>query len=363
MQNIIDVVLLQDIMSLPKETLQEIATDLNIPTNRSSREIAVSIWQHVGQDATRRNTALNNIRHKVLSGKTSVTWYRLGEGQTLTGARHTLIESCGFDPLEQTVIPPADDLTNAPIIIGGAAGENDHEYYLRFMYKSGVTQLFHGTQLNEVPNSDVKTIYINEQTNCIEVRTDAGKASKFARVLAELLRQQISMTQTDILAPFGNNIEGIADALDGELIDATAKPELLLESLNENQAEAIINILSALDEYFEEGNINQLSQDLQASRQTFGNDLVSIPFSALVLSGLEKIGMGGSATDLRRCSPLYNLFRPHVQNQGGFIRFYITEDCIVNSYTIRVGLNTKSVYFMTPASEAAVRYVRDRLIF
>jgi hypothetical protein len=33
-----------------------------------------------------------------------------------------------------------------------------------------------------------------------------------------------------------------------------------------------------------------------------------------------------------------------------------------NTYTIRVGLETKSVYFMTAASETAIRYVRERLI-
>ena len=231
------------------------------------------------------------------------------------------------------------------------------------MYKSGVTQTFHGTQLNTLPTSAVKSIYLNELENCIEVRTDARSANKFARILAKLLRQQISITQTDILAPYGNDIEGIADALNGQFIDYTAKPELLLESLSEDQAEAIINILSALDEYFQDGDTDQLSKNLQSSKDLFGNDLVSVPFTALVLSGLEKIGMGGSIGDLRHCSPLYNLFKPHVQNQGGFIRFFINEDGLNNAYTIKVGINTKSIYFMTQASETAIKYVREKIIF
>lgn len=363
MQDLLDLVLHQDIASLPKELLQDIATDLNIPSNSSRKELARFIWDRIGMDQQQRVASLRSIRQRVFAGRTSITWYKLGEGQSLAGAKNALIENLGFNVFENMRIPPTESLTNNPVLIGGAVGDTEQEYYLRFMYKSGVTELFHGTQSNIFPTSSVKSVYVNEQHNCIEIRTDAKAANKFAKSLAQLLRQEISITQTDILAPYGHNIEQIADALNGELIDATAKPELLLESLSREQAEVIINILSALDEYFQEGDIDKLSDDLQIARETFGNDLVSIPFTALVLSGLEKIGMGGTAQDLRHCSPLYNLFRPHVQNQGGFIRFKINEDGIDNEYTVRVGLNTKSVYFMTQATETAIKYVREKIIY
>lgn len=55
MNDVLDIVLLQDIITLPKETLQEIATDLNIPTNLLAKELAVLIWQ---QDRKTRTHAL-----------------------------------------------------------------------------------------------------------------------------------------------------------------------------------------------------------------------------------------------------------------------------------------------------------------
>lgn len=359
MNSILDLILLQDIVGLPKENLQDFATDLNIPTNIAARELAVSIWQH----PERTIAIFNSVRNRVLCGRTSVTWYTLGEEQTMNGAKEIIKENCGFDPFTEIRIPEAYTLTNTPILIGGAYGTSEKEYYLRFMYKSGVTQTFHGADLYTQPNSAVKTIYVNEETNCIEIRTDANVSKKFAKSIAALLHQQISITPKNILAPYGDNIEGIADALHGELIDATAIPEdFLIESLSEEQAEAIMGILSALDEYFQEGDIDKLSQNLQSSRDAFGNDLISVPFTALILSGLSKIGMGTSSRDIRISSPLYNTFRPHVQNQGGFIKFNLNEDGIINSYTIKVGINTKSIYFMTQASEAAVKYVREKLL-
>ena len=78
MNNLLDLVLLQDIISLPKEILQDIATDLNIPTNKSARELAVLIWSTIGQNNEQKYISLNNIRPKILGGRTSVTWYKLG---------------------------------------------------------------------------------------------------------------------------------------------------------------------------------------------------------------------------------------------------------------------------------------------
>lgn len=356
-----DIVLLKDIVSLPKEILQEVATNLDIPEHQASGQLAVEIWDSIEKDTSKKDKILNDIKHIILSGRTSVTWYSLDEGQDLLGAKDKIIENCGFNPFEQIVLPQPEELTNEPIIIGGALC-NSKEYFLRLMYKSGVTQFFQGATLSKHTTSDIKTVYINEDHNCVEVRTDARTANKFARCIAKLLNKEISLTQTDVLAPYGNDIEKIVDKLKGELIDATGKPEIILESLGDEQAEAIQDIIAALNMYFESNDIVQLGHELENAKQKFGDNLISIPFDALILCGLEKIGFGVTDTDLRKL-PAYNVFRPHVQNQGGFIRFTINEDGIKNAYTIRVGLNTKSIYFMTPASEAAIKYVRERIIY
>lgn len=362
MNSTIDLVLLQDLIRLPRETLQEVATDLGIETSLSAKELARAIWMKISQDNQQRQV-LSSIDDRVLGGKTSVTWYTLDSGATLIGAKEILIESLGFDPFAALHIPAdINQLTNQPTLIGACQGQRPDQYYLRFMYKSGVTQVFYGTEARLLPKTAIKTLYIDETANLLEIRTDSRSASKFARSLAGLLNQQIAISQTDVLAPFGYEIERIADALGGELIDATAKPEIMLESLDEETVDLIIRILSALNAYFEEGDIDNLVAHLQEARATFDeNNLISIPFTALILSGLDKIGMGVTGRDLRGL-PIYNYFRPHIQNQGGFIQFPVNEGGVINYYTIRVGLETKSIYFMTPASEAAINYVRERII-
>jgi len=80
-------------------------------------------------------------------------------------------------------------------------------------------------------------------------------------------------------------------------------------------------------------------------------------FTTMFLSGLEKVGLGGN-NDLR-AHALYNYLKPHVQQQGGYIHFASEsgEDC-----TIRVGVTTNSIQFLTAATEKMVKYVRESVI-
>lgn len=355
-----NVTLLNDIMRLPRESLHEISTDLNIPTDCPSSELAVRIWERLNGNGELQNRALEPYRNKVLCGKTSVTWYHLSEGATLQGAKRQILENCGFNPFETVQVPEPENLTSTPVLISAAPGEDENEYYLRFMHKSGMARNIFGTQMNVYPNTDVKTVYVKEAAGCIEVRTDARSAGKFATSLARLVRQQITISQTDIMAPFGNNIERIADALGGEFIDVVSKPELFLEDITEAQANAVVGILTALDGYFLDDNFEGLQENLQEARNILSNSLNAIPFTALMLNGLEKVGMG-AAKELRG-HPLYEFLRPRIQHQGGYIQFQIPEDGVVQTYTIRVGIRTNSIQFLTPATENAINHVRECII-
>lgn len=362
MLTIPNIVLLNDIIRLPKEILQEVSADLGLDTEGTIPELAENIWDAINSDSGMQCTAFGPRSHKILCGKKiSVTWYRLFGGGSLVGIKNTIISNCGFDPFEKVNIPPVGELSSTPVLVSAALGENSNEYYLRYIYKSGVSKYFYGTSFELRPNYDVKTVYINEATGCIEVRTDSKSSGKFATSLARLTKQEISTEQVNIMAPFGNNIEQIADALQGKLIDTIAKPELLLEDFTQEQGNAIVGILAGLDAYFELGDSDIIQEKLAAAKAIFDTDFVPIPFTALILNGLEKVGMGVTDRDLRGL-PLYDFLKPHLQHQGGFVQFQFPEDGVMQNHTIRVGLQANSVYFMTPATEHVIAYVRDRLI-
>jgi hypothetical protein len=358
MNSLVDIVFLTDIVRLPKDTLKEICTDLNLENTGVSFELSTRVWEHIRQNHANRSHSLEKCKGKLLAGQTSITWYQLESEASLRGFTNTLQEACGFNPFERIRIPSIEDLTTEPVLIAGAKGPEEGQYYLRFMYKSGVKREYYGTEVSISPKSEITTVYVDEKTGLIEVRADAKKSDKVATAFARLINQQVTLNQ--VVAPFSVDIEKIADNLGGELIDVTSKPEFILEDFTPEHAKAVVDILAALDNYLKTMDINQLEADLNEANEAFNDEHLTVPFAALILNGMEKVGLGGER-ELRGLS-LYDSLNPYLQHQGGFIRFKYPEGQVEKLYTIRVGITTKTIYFNTPATEDVIDFVRKSVI-
>lgn len=361
MHQIPHIAMWSDIANLPKETLKDICINLGLPEKGNINELCERIWPAIKNNKEVQLHALRDAKSRLFGGKTSITWFTLDSN--LKGLRDKIIQGIGFNPFEEIRVPSAENLTSDPVLISSAVGDSEEEYYLRFMYKSGKALYVYGTELEYRPKTETITVYYNEKDNFFEVRSEPKKAEKVAKVLAEITNLQIALEQVKVAAPFGYNAEEMARALDGFLIDAKAKPELLLQDFTEDQAKAVVEILYAIDEFFasEDEDFETLREELVKKKEKFGQEYLAIPFTALILNGLDKIGMGVTDRDLRGL-PLYDLFRPHLQLQGGYIRFPVTESGVTKEHTIRVGLTTNSIQFMTASTEGVIRYVRERLV-
>lgn len=348
-----------DLLKLSKNQLMEICTDLDLPTDGYQPELAYSVWGRIKGNIELQTKILEPWKTKLLCGRTSVVWFQLDIG-TAKGIKETLLKQCGFNPFEYVKMPPKEELTSTPILISAANGDTDNEYFLRFIYKSGVTKNIYGNDMQLIPNSSIVTIYVNEELNCFEVRSEPGTASKVAKSFARLINREVALAPRNILVPFGYNVETMADALEGNLIEALSKPESLLEDFTAEQTEAIAKVLTAFDEYLAAEDADSLTNELKDAKILFGDELLSVPFAALILSGLEKVSLGVAGRDLRELA-LYDFLKPHLQHQGGFIQFVVPEEGMPQSYTIKVGLKSNSVYFVTPATEDVLKFVRERI--
>ncbi|MEK4188120.1 hypothetical protein [Paenibacillus sp. FSL L8-0494] len=353
-----ELVLLDDIMHLPKDTLKEICTDLNLPNDGAARDLVTRIWPLMTQPVVRTRFYANS-KERIFGGKTSVSWYRFTEG--LRGIRRLIEENSAFNPFESVIIPRRDEITSEPVLIGAAEGPNENEYYLRYMYKVGVTTEIILDNIEVRPRTTTTTLFVNENNGFIEVRTDPKHAEKIAKHFAQLIREQVIMEPVRVMAPFGNSAEELADALGGELIDTVGKPNLTLEDFTEVQAASVVTILSALDSYFENEDIAELQTNLQEARLSLGEDFSAIPFTSLILNGMEKVGMGVKERDLRG-TPLYDYLKTSIEHQGCFIQFPVDEDGVRTTHTIRIGMQSNSVYFMSQSTESAIDFVRTHVI-
>ncbi|WP_058830692.1 hypothetical protein [Paenibacillus polymyxa] len=360
MLKISQLVLLNDLMHLPKEKLKEICIDLDMTDDGAVSELVSKIWSRVKESQGMRDRIFDASRGQIFGGKTSVSWYKFSDG--IRGIKDLIVKNHpAFNPFETVNMPLREDVSSDPKLIGAAEGWNEHEYYLRYMYKVGVTKEIILDTIETRPKTSTTTLYVNENEGFIEVRTDPKHAEKIAKNFAQLINQQVVMDPVRVMAPFGFNAEGLADALGGELIDTVGKPNLSLEEFTKPQADSVVTILSALDSYFENEDILELQDNLQEARQSLGEEFSAIPFTALILNGMEKVGMGVKERDLRG-TPLYDYLKTSIEHQGCFIQFPVDEEGVRTMHTIRVGMQSNSIFFMSQASEAAIDFVRKRVI-
>ena len=355
-----DISFLSDFVRLPKNLLKDICTELNMENIGTISELGEKIYTKINNNFDVLKTVMDMCANQLFCGKMAITWYKFDQGclDALNILQETISQNIGFNPFVKIKLPSIEKLSTQPQIIGGVLDEQNN-CYLRLAVKGGIRKDYYGSYSEVIVQPNIITTYINVSNGVLEVRTDSRKANKVAECIANAMGQTISLGHRTLLAPFGNNVGNFADAINGELIDATSKPELLLENFTEEQGQTVVDILVALENYFEDDDIEQLQTSLQDANNKFGAHLTAVPFRALILAGMEKIGMGG-IRELRGM-PLYDCFKPFLQHQGGYITFPFTHSGVEDTYTIRVGLTTNSIYFTTPANEEVVRFVRERL--
>lgn len=358
MNTLSKIILIQDVMSLPKATLEDICTELNLENSGYKGELANRIFRFLQRHDGIHDETLQKYSNKIFAGKTSLSWFRINNHLDITTFKKLISEHHSFNPCTNMIVPPIHEITTDPILIGASEGLSSDDLFLRMIYKSGITQEPYGTEIRTTPKISLATVYYNEKEGVLEIRGDSRKAEAVAKEIAGLLNQQVNLELIE--NPFTERIGNIADKLNGELIDTTSKPELILEEFEDGQVQAVANVLAALDEYFNTNDTEQLELGLQQANSAFGDQEISIPFSALILAGMDKVGLGGEKEI--RGQPLFDFLTPNLQEQGGFIRFNFVEDGTKKPYTIRVGIKSRSIYFTTPATEKVIENVRKNVI-
>lgn len=355
-----DLLQLSDLMRLPKDTLQNICKDIGINADGSLDYLAERIWKYVEERPEEKDAVLDKCRNLVFAGKTSVVWYH-STSEGIRNVRNLLKQNHEFDPFERVYIPQPSDVTSEPYLIGAVSGfPGGGKILMRFIHKTGIIKNIVGSSIDRYPRTLITTAIVDEPAGYLEVRAAPDAAELVARKFAELIRQQISLELTRVVAPFGNKIERLADALNGELIDAVSKPGDVLEEFTTEQADSVVQILSALDEYFLSNNISDLETALADAKLKLGEDNAATPFRVLILNGLSKISLSAPG-ELRKLA-LFDYINPKLEHQGGYVRFPVMEDGLQKRYTIRVGMQSNSIYFMGYATENTISHVRSRIL-
>jgi len=354
---------LNDVSKLPKIDLEAICADLDISPVGSAEELTNNIWNKLEKNQEKKISILDGYRQKLLSGRTSVSWFKVTSGATLKGAKQKIIEKAKFNPFQVAQIPSPETLTSTPVLVNASQGFSEDEYFLRFMFKTGNARNFYADKVTTTPKNKIVTVFVDEKNGFVEIRTDFHTVGKVAIALGRLIEQEINLEKVNIAKKFGNKVEAIAQALSGNVVGASSKPlEQCSEELAEEESKVLVSILQIVDAFLSsEIEADVFSEKMVEIRDNNIDLLEGTKFIALILSGLGKVGLDASKHTLKD-SPLYEMLKPFVINQEGNISFSVIEEGISNEYLIRVGFTTNSVVFVTASTEKTIKFVRDVLL-
>ncbi|WP_458419810.1 hypothetical protein [Bacillus pumilus] len=354
--NISEIVILPDLFKLSKEDLTDICKKEGINQSGLIGEIAKRIWDYA-DDSEKRYRMYTPYSHKFFAGKTSVSWYTCNDLQNLSAE---IVKKESQNPFQEKIDYNLAQLTSTPKL-RSASMINDHSYFLRFIYKEGKKRVV-GEDLEEVESTKTATVLVDEREGFIEVRAKPIDAEKIAFVIAGYIKQQLSIHKQDFIKPFGYNIDAIADKLGGELYESKASPELWMDTFGDEENEALIDIFQTLTNYFENQDFEELQESLDNAKDILGDDLISLPFSVLVLAGMGNVGLKVEEKDLRRTA-LYKVLKPYLQTSGGYIRFKVEESGVSNIFSLLVGVDSQSIYFRSKkTTENVMKTVREKLL-
>ncbi|WHH60400.1 hypothetical protein [Petroclostridium sp. X23] len=364
MNKLSDLIFPYDLIRLPREKLVEVASKFDIATNVPMIVLAENIWNEIKDSSNKKENVMDFVSEMIFCGRTCVTWYHVSDEQKNIDIENVFKEKLGENILEK-VNMPVDGVADKII---GVCKENDNRYIVRMLVKTGINKVNVGAEIISQPTLIIATVVIDQENGYLEIRCDSKATNKVITTIGHLIATKsskgIDRYSTEYYA---QNIEKLAELLDGSLIEINAMPDKIFKELKPEQIKGIINILAALDCFFNEGDSTKFLADIQFCRALFEEDeeFYGVPFSAIVLAGMDKLGLSvgrESEHDLKE-HPLFASWNPYLHHQNGFVRFNVNEDGVQNQHTVRIGLTTDSISFRTYATETAIRFLRTKLNF
>ena len=351
-----DIIIFPDVAKLPKSDLKDIATNLSLDNTGTAFDLARRIWDYA-VDSPTKERAFSPYHNKLLAGRTSISWFKCDNLEKLVEFLEQYEEGNPFE----SKIPYDPERLNTTPRLRSASRIDENSYFLRFIYKDGTRRIM-GEDIEILPTTNTATVYIDEVKGIIEIRANPNQAQKIAEVIAGYLKQSLSLNKEDFIKPFGYDLEKLAEEIDGVLSESRASPEMWMDSLHVSENESIVEILGAIDSYFENKEIDKLQDKLDSALTVLGEEVTEMPFIAIVLAGMGNVGLKVDTNDLRDTA-FYQLLKPYVQTYGGNIKFDVNVDGVLKNYTIQVGVESKSIYFRTnTTTEEVIKHVRDRIV-
>ncbi len=360
-----DLIYPRDLLGMPREVLDVIVRRLNLDENVEGTVpgLATQIWRYVNE--TNDVSPLTSMLDRVFAGRIGLAWYRPRNIQIITGAERRLRE--GRTNFYDTRINwNAGDLNSGHAMVVGAAQTEmagQEVTIVRLVAKLRDERVTDGLSFERKPVIILASLVLNPAHGCIEIRANSEAVPKLIERISVLLGIPETEMRPELIAPFAERAEEVADQLGGRLVSTRSRPDTIIQQMQPSQVEAVVEILGAVDQAISDPDSIDLPSVIVSARErlSLGGAYADLPLSTLVLANFQSIGMTAEENRDAREGPLYQFARPGIHHHGGYIRFPVLLGNRTDQHTIRLGATTNSVAFITKADEYAIARVRQVL--
>lgn len=368
-----EIVLLEDLLRLPKDILREICTELNLPSDGLADDLTRIIWEKISLNKESMNKTLEPYKNRLFCGKSpSLSWFKIisNEQEQLSlindenlSIKEIILCNLGYNPFIETHIPEETELTTVPTVINAASISND-EYLFRFMYKVRNTQAFYANRITTYPKNKIISVFISEKYKIIEIRGDANSVNKVSSFIATtLLGNYLSLEKVNLAKKFNNNVDSISKLLDGQTTSTSSIANGNL-NLTLEESKTLLEIFAVLNSFFnnviESDELIAYLENIRSQNETLFS---STNFETLLLTGLKNVGLSVTNENDLKEQPLYATFKPFVIDRVGSVLFNVLIDNMPDEYTAHIAFNKNSIYFQGWITEEVICKIREKLIY
>ncbi|MHB8124468.1 MAG: hypothetical protein ACYDEJ_02290 [Desulfitobacteriaceae bacterium] len=365
----VDLIFPEDVAKLPSSMIEEACLLADIPFNSSTSGDAIYniLNSQIPGDRDLKVRVYELIKNKIFASRRGITWHRLPQDVGALDIETAFRDHLGISPFEALIPRDPNNLNGTAKVMGACRYGENRRYLIRLMVKVRVQKFYAGPRVENRVIGGTITAILDLDNGILEIRDDPKYSTRILRELSQVVTgvhtgSIISPRIAELLDPYGGNVEDFADNLDGRLISTDSKPELdFEEELTSEQITAVSNVLIAVNDFFDTNDYEILQTKLDESKASL-TGFEDVPFLAILLAGMEKLGLRVRDVADVRTQPLLNALKPHLQYQGGFIKFPVNENGVNEYHTIRIGLQTNSISFRTFATENAIEKVRRALL-
>ncbi|MDM0552389.1 hypothetical protein QTG94_14465 [Clostridium perfringens] len=293
------------------------------------------------------------ISNIIFAGKGSIKWYRIeySKDYKSENLKNDIEDKECYD---RNLRIDNENLVKNSII---SIVEENNIFTMKILIVDGYRKTSDGISCKEEEILKVIIVKMDVVNGWVEIRGSDKQCKKVKDIIEREFSSKINLNGIMVLNKYQNNVEVFKGDLDGGFyLNSISMPAQEIK-LTQKDADEIKKIFESIDNYRQNGEIDDLKNALDEVDFPEG-----VSISEMMLAGLDSVNIKirNDSTEDISTQAFYSIFKEYTVENASYIIF--TDKKINANYTIQIGVHTNNIRFVTNATEKVIKYIRDKIV-